>query len=247
MNLIIKLRGDSSSGHVCHSPQHASSPVFVSSSRASSTGNRCSITRLAQEVDVHVSTISPAQQSQSEAQDHSGGQGNTHRHLLAVTTMVSTPVCGPPTILSIPPRPTVTTGICHERQVVPSARVEGLMQHYQAAGFCRLATAPRRPSTNRINGDRWLGFANWATGQGFDPLGPTAAQIGAFLCKLINTYGLSPQTIKGYRSCLASVLSRTGRTAAVQPKTINMIKGIYLTFGTFSKKLGYGNYTSLVP
>ena len=87
----------------------------------------------------------------------------------------ATPVCGPPTILTVPPRPSVTTGICLERQVVPSACMEALMQHYQAAGFSRLAAAPRRPSTNRMYDDRWLRFANWATGQGFDPLGPTAA------------------------------------------------------------------------
>ena len=69
--------------------------------------------------------------------------------------------------------------------------------------------------------DRWLRFANWATGRGFDPLGPTAAQIAAFLYELFDTHGLSPQTIKGYRSCLASVLSRTGKAAEVQAKTIS--------------------------
>ena len=57
----IQTVGNSSSGHVCHSPQHASSPVHVSSSGASSTGNRCLVTGLAREVDVHVSTISLAQ------------------------------------------------------------------------------------------------------------------------------------------------------------------------------------------
>ena len=69
--------------------------------------------------------------------------------------------------------------------------------------------------------DRWLRFTNWATGRGFDPLGPTAAQIAAFLYELFDTHGVSLQTIKGYRSCLASVLSRTGRAAEVQAKTIS--------------------------
>ena len=48
---------------------------------------------------VHVSTFSPAQQSHSEAQDHSGRRGDTYSPLVAVTTMVSTSttsVCGPP-------------------------------------------------------------------------------------------------------------------------------------------------------
>ena len=75
------------------------------------------------------------------------------------------------------------TGLYLKRQVIPSARIEALVQHYQAAGFSRevskFATAPtcRRPSTNRMYDDRCLRFTTWATGRGFD------------------------QTIKGYRSC----------------------------------------------
>ena len=49
----IQTVGNFNSGHVCHSPQHSSSLVHVSSSRASSTGNRCLVTGLAGEVDVH--------------------------------------------------------------------------------------------------------------------------------------------------------------------------------------------------
>ena len=82
----IQTMGNSSSGQVCHSPQHASSPVHGFSSGASSTGDRCFVTGLAGEVNVHVSTVSPAQQSHSEAQDHQDGRGDTHRPLVAVTT-----------------------------------------------------------------------------------------------------------------------------------------------------------------
>ena len=87
----IQTVGNSSSRQVCHSPQHASSPVHGSSSGASSTGDRCFITGLAGEVNVHVSTVSPAQQSHSETQEHPDGRGDTHRPLMAVTTIVSTP------------------------------------------------------------------------------------------------------------------------------------------------------------
>ena len=90
-------------------------------------------------------------------------------------------------------------------------------------GFSKLGAAStcRRPSTNRMYDDRLLRFTNWATGRGLDPLGPTAAQIAAFLYDLFDTHGVSLQTIKGYRSSLASVLSRTGRAAEVQAKTIS--------------------------
>ena len=104
--------------------------------------------------EVHVSTVSPAQ-------DHPDGRSNTNRPLVGVTTVVSTPATtefGLSMILSVPQRPVVTTGLYLERQVVPSARMEALMQNYQAAGFSKevsmLAAAIREPSTNRMYDDR---------------------------------------------------------------------------------------------
>ena len=100
--------------------------------------------------------------------------------------------------------------------------MEALMRHYKAAGFSeevsRLAAAPRRPSTNRMYDDRWLRYVRWAAGQGFDP---TAAQIASFLFTLFDTHSLSPQTVKGYRTCLGSVLNRTGKANVVLHKTIS--------------------------
>ena len=58
--------GDSRSGHVRVSPQHPSTSVCVSSSGATSTGGGCSVTRLAGEIDVHVSPDPSAQQDHSE-------------------------------------------------------------------------------------------------------------------------------------------------------------------------------------
>ena len=153
----------------------------------------------------------------SETTVDTGGRSNTDSPLVAKTGMVSTPtlsLCGPATVLSLPPRSPVTTGseIHLGWKVLPSAHMEGLVRHYKAAGFSdevsRLAAAPRRPSTNRtcMYDDRWLCFTRWAAGQGFDPLNPSAAQISSFLYSLFDT-GLSPQTIKGYRTCLGSVLS----------------------------------------
>ena len=72
--------------------------------------------------------------------------------------------------------------------------MKALTRHYKAAGFLdgvsRLAAAPRRPSTNRRYDDQWLPFTHWATGQGFDPLSPTAAQIAIFLYSIFDTHSL---------------------------------------------------------
>ena len=105
--------------------------------------------------------------------------------------------------------------------------MEALMQHFQAVGFSkeiyRLSAAPWRASTNRMYDDRWLHFTHWATEQGIDPFGPTAIQIATrpIQFSLFKTHGLSRQTVKGYRSCLASVLSHTGMAVVVQDRIIS--------------------------
>ena len=138
---------NSSSGHVCNSPQHTSSLVNVSNSGASSTGDRYS--RLAGEVF----TVSPAQQSHSETKNHSEGRSDTHSPLVAMTTVVPTStmsVCGQSSSI-IPYRWDLLSLQEYVSAGIPSAGMEALMQHYQAAGFSkevsRLAAAPRRPST----------------------------------------------------------------------------------------------------
>ena len=92
--------------------------------------------------------------------------------------------------------------------------------------------------------DRWLCFAHWPAGQGIDRLGPTAAQMATFLYYLFDTHGRSPQTIKGYRPCLASVLSHTGNAAVVQAKTIShMITSVEVQ----REVLGRPRRTSVLP
>ena len=181
--------GDTRSRHVCNCFELPPSSVHVSNSVAKSPRGGCSVSGLGGEVNIHVPSIPSTQQSNSETQVHSGGRGDSHSPLVAESVVVSTPtssLCGTPPVLSPPLRSSVPAGseVCLRRIVVPSARMEALMRHYKAAGFSdevsRLAAAPRRPSTNRMYDDRWLRFAQWAAGQGFDPLDPTAAQIASF-------------------------------------------------------------------
>ena len=143
---------------------------------------------------------------------------------MAVSVVVSTSttsLCGTPSSSPLPSGSSVPAGpeVHLRRKVVPSARMEALMRYYKAAGFSdevsRLAAAPRRPST------KCMRFAQWAAGQGFDPLDPTAAQIASFLFDLFDTHRLSPQTMRGYRTCIGSVLIRTGRARVVLHRTIS--------------------------
>ena len=222
--------GDTRSRHVCDTVELPPSSVHVSSSGAKSPSGGCSVSGLAGEVDVHVSTFSPAQQGHAEITVHSSGRGDPRSPLVAVSTVVptlTTSLCGTPSGSPIPSRSSVPAGpeVPLRWKVIPSARMEALMGHYKAAGFSdevsRLAAAPRRPSTNRMYDDRWCRFTRWAAGQGIDPLNPTAAQVASFLFDLFDIHGLSPRNIKGYRTCISSVLNRTGKSRVVLHRTIS--------------------------
>ena len=167
--------------HVCNTVELPPSSVHVSNSGAKSPSGGYSVSGLAGEVNVHVSPIPPAQQSHSEASIHSGGRGSSRSPLLADSIVVSTSttsLCGTPPSSFLPSGSSVPAGseVHLGWNVVPSARMEALMRHYKAAGFSeevsRLAAEPRRPSTNCMYDHRWLRFARWATGQGFDHLIP---------------------------------------------------------------------------
>ena len=221
--------GATRSRHVRNSVKLPPSSVHVSNSGAKSPSGGCSVSGLAGEVNVHVPPISSAQQSHSEGPVHPDGRDNSHSPLVPESVIVSTSttsLCGTPPSSSFQSGSSVPAGseVYLEQKVVPSARMEALMRHYKAAGFSdevsRLAAAPR-PSTNRMYDDRWLPFARWVAGQGFDQLDPTAAQIASFLFTLFDTHGLLPQTVKGYRTCLGSVLNRTGKAKVVLHKTIS--------------------------
>ena len=222
--------GDTRDQDVCNIVELPSPSVRVSDSGAKGPSGGCSVSGLAGEVSVHVSPIPPAQQGRAEASVHSGGGGDTCSPLVAVSVVVSTSatsLCGTSASTPLPSGSSAPAGseVHLRRKAVPSARMEALMRPYKEAFFSdevsRLVAAPRRPSTNRMYDDRWCRFVRWAAGQGFDPLDPKAAQIASFLFDLFNTHGLSPQTIKGYRTCIGSVLGRTGRTRVVLNRTIS--------------------------
>ena len=47
-----------------------------------------------------------------------------------------------------------------------------------------------------MNQEWWLHVAGWATEQGIDSLGPTAAHVAAFLFSLCRDYGMVPPALK---------------------------------------------------
>ena len=79
----LQALGDTRSRHVCNSVELPPLSVHAFNSGATSTSGGCSVSGLASEVNVHVSSIQSAQQSHSEAPVHPGGRSNSRSILVA--------------------------------------------------------------------------------------------------------------------------------------------------------------------
>ena len=224
----LQVLGDTRSPHVCDTVELPPSLVHVSSSGVKSPNGGCSVSRLAGEVNVHVSTFSPAQQGRAEITVHSSGRCDPRSPVVAVSTVF-----------------THLLRLCVEHLLILPYRQDLLSQmdqKYISDGksfhlhVWRLscdttkqqAFQTRSPGSRQLLGDprpivddQWCRFTRWAAGQGVDPLNPTATQVASFLFDLFDTHGLSPRTIKGYRTCIGSVLNRTGKTRVVLHRTIS--------------------------
>ena len=174
---------------------------------------------------LYMFTPFPLLSSHSEASVHPDGRGYSHSPLVAESVVVSTPtssLCGTPSGLSLPSRSSVPTGpeVCLGKSYHLHAwglscnTIKQQVFQTRSLGSQQLLEGPQAIAR------MMMGFARWAR-QGFDPLDPTAAQIASFLFTLFDTHGLSPQTVKGYRTHLGSVINRTGKAKVVMHQTIS--------------------------
>ena len=222
--------GDTRSRHVCDSVKLAPSSVHVSSSGATSPSGGCSVSGLAGEVNVHVSCIKSAQQSHSEAPVHPGCRSNSHSPLVAETIVVSTPtssLCGSPLcfpyrrdLLSQQDQKYVSDGKLYHLHAWRHSCDTIKQQAFQtrSLGSPQPLRGPQPIACTTIGGCALLVGTQ---GKGFIRLIPQLPKKASFLFTLFDTHGLSPQTVKGYRTCLGSALNRTGKAKVVMHQTIS--------------------------
>ena len=95
-----------------------------------------------------------------------------------------------------------------------SARLASLRDNLRKRGFSEGATKHLtksvRDSTNVVYDAKWTIFSNWCCGRQINPFQVTVQQLADFLVYLFDTKGLSPSTIKGYRSAISRTIALSG-------------------------------------
>ena len=97
----LRVYSDTSSQHVSVCVELPPSLVHVSNSGATSPSGGCSVSGMAGEVSIHVSSIQSAHQSHSEAPVHPGSRSNSHSPLVVSTptsSLCGSPPCAFPTV-----------------------------------------------------------------------------------------------------------------------------------------------------
>ena len=223
----VPVVGHPSPRSVCHQAQHTTSKVCVTSARPTSPGSGCPLPAVAGNVGICVPSTSTSCPSSDESLGRRS-RDDTNRPTLASSAMVST-ASGPP--LRLATSTTTTTRLVVAGQysklgrTVPSARMATVTAHLrERAGFSEKAAtfiaAPTRASTARAYDGRWARWADWAEGRGLDPVTASVTDIADFFVQLFEE-GLTPATIKGYRTSISSVLSKLGRRNVISDTSLS--------------------------
>ena len=180
------------------------SSVHVSNSGPTGTGCGCSVAGLAGKIDVHISTISPAQQNYSETTGHTGSRDNSDSPLVAENSR------GFQTYFD-----SLWTTLCsfHTAQIFCLNRIRDTSRT-ESRTICMHGGSHATLQRQQAFQTRCLGLPQHLG----DPQLIACATIGGF-ASLAGPHGrdLIPT---GYRTCLGSVLNRTGKAKVALDKTI---------------------------
>lgn len=77
-------------------------------------------------------------------------------------------------------------------------------------GAARHLSRAVRDSTNIVYDAKWIIFCNWCSEKEVDPYQISVQQLADFLIFLFEEKGLSPSTIKGYRSAISRTIHLSG-------------------------------------
>lgn len=185
-----------------------------------SVRDRRSIHSVGQSVRVRFSTVSSPSKGFEEGEREQELRNITHSSSVASATMVSGSVVSSgrfSNTSSRGPADSVASscqGISSDARSVQSSRVEDIRRRLSSQGFSEAAavriSAPQRSSTRSIYDSKWRIFSCWCTERDSDPFSASPQIVANFLTYLFEEKGLSPETLKGYRSAISSTRKHLG-------------------------------------
>ena len=208
--------GDTVPRSFCNLPQPQTSQVHLSPSRSTSLGSRCNASRLVAQGPVRVSTFRSNQACNQQDEDFCKLQNDSSGSLVATKGMVSRSV-GPSfrhsQAVTLQERATQTATVREASSQPPRAkpsRLETLHLLLRNKGLSRDTFDPifkaRCKATNQLYQRQWLTYWSWCREKGVSCTRTSINNICKFILFLRRKKKFSVQTIKGYRSMLASML-----------------------------------------
>lgn len=230
--------GPSCLGSVCDIRQPKDTSVLFMDVPSASTGNRCTINKLGENVCVCVSaSVSNSQGINTHATLSMSSHFDSS--MLAATALV--PAITPPvdsstsqvTVLAGPSQSAEGAGsACTTRNSRPDCMV-AIDKRLQAEGFSanarNLLSASWRSGTQRDYRCKFRQFSSWCLERQINPYGASLSQCANFLTYLFDK-GLKYRTIAGYRSMLSVVLPPIDKIPIGQhPYVIRLLRGVFNT------------------
>ena len=96
----------------------------------------------------------------------------------------------------------------------PSTRLVSVRDNLRQKGFSEIATKhisrSVRESTSIVYDSKWTIFSDWCVGKEIDSFKISVQQLADFLVFLFQVKGLTPSTVKGYRSAISRTIHISG-------------------------------------
>ena len=207
--------GQTSLRHVCNEVQFQVAPIRISDTGPSSSGSGCHVSRLDEQVYVHIPTHSDAQQSTGE-DAYNSLYSNLSSPSMATTEVVprhigtTSGLSSRATSREEATKTTKIISVSSEPRCISASRVEVIQRSHTDRGFSepvaqRMARAQKESSIAIYEG-KWKSFCHWCQERDADPLQADAQLVADFLCFLHETKQLAYSTIEGYRTAIGSTI-----------------------------------------
>ena len=196
-------------------PHLQATRLLCTSDRSAECRNRRPTTGLDKSTSIRISSLSDNSSSFKQTDGIQKLSDNINSSPLAPKGMVcrsNSPIPGAsnsPAKPSRPPETTACPSVSFEPTRTTSSCVETSKRLAKNAGFSKdsaqLMVESRRLSTRKIYQSRWSVYRKWCKDNNVTSSRPTIPKIADFLTWLHKSRKLSPTSVKGYRSMLASV------------------------------------------
>jgi len=238
---------DPNVGRICHIDKSQAASLLQPFSRPKGSWSRCLKHRLDRKRHVRLSSNETTFRSFKKSKrgtlpSPSHSSGLAEPNLVSGSGGLDSQLANPVATCSVSTEtaresPNIRQECPDEKSPRMASRRQSLLKRGFSLSLANRISAPQRKSTRTMYRSRVDGFVTWAESNGVDASSPSIPAIAQFLEYLFVTKGLSPGTIRGYKTALADFFAPEILDIKHDTSLMRLISGFFQEKPTSSIKV----------